>query len=53
MVIGVYAKDGSLRLITADRGEAMDVIHSEPCRGILLRRNKYALPLRIGGGNAY
>jgi hypothetical protein len=49
MTIAIYAVDGSLALLTHDRTEAIAMIKTMPCKRILMRRSKEAIPLFIGG----
>lgn len=49
MSIGVYSVDGSLILVTTESAEAMAVIRTTACKGVLIRRDRHALPLNIRG----
>lgn len=49
MSIGVYAVTGELLLVTTESAEAMRLIREVACKGVLIRRDRHALPLTIRG----
>jgi hypothetical protein len=49
MIFGVYSISGELLLITASRHMVRQMICSTACKGILVRRKAYDMPITLGG----
>ena len=51
MIFGIYGSDGLLMETTTCRETAMTIMHYQPCKGLLIRRDKYSLPIHLNDWN--
>ena len=49
MIFGIYDTLGDLVLITASRHMVRQMITTTACKGILIRRQAYDMPITLGG----
>lgn len=49
MIFGVYSISGELLLITASKHMVRQLITSVACKGILVRRKAYEMPITLQG----
>ena len=49
MIFGIYSISGDLLLITASRHMVRQMVTSVPCKGILVRRRAYDMPITLRG----
>jgi hypothetical protein len=49
MIFGIYDISGDLILITASKPMARQIITTQACKGILIRRQAYDMPISLRG----